>query len=34
LYTLNGIVKFPQCPIREHAENTLRQINGELQALH
>jgi len=34
LYTLSGTAGYPQCPIREHAEKTLRQINGELQGLH
>lgn len=30
LYTLKGIKHFPRCPIRVHAENTLRIINIEL----
>jgi hypothetical protein len=28
LYTLRGIEKYPACPIRAHAQETLNQING------
>jgi len=27
LYTLNGIKGFPNCPIRQHVESTLMQVN-------
>jgi hypothetical protein len=33
LYTLKGMVGYPDCPIREHVEKTLQQIEGELRAL-
>lgn len=32
LYTLNGIKGFPNCPIRTHAETTLRVIEIQLKA--
>ena len=32
LYTLRGIQRFPRCPIRSHAETTLRIIDSELKA--
>ena len=32
LYTLRGIKRFPSCPIRTHAENTLRVIEIQLRA--
>lgn len=34
LYTLKGIEGYPECPIREHAEKTLQQVNTQLQILH
>ncbi len=33
LYTLKGIENYPECPIREHAERTLLQINTQLKFL-
>ncbi len=34
LYTLRGMKDFPACPIREHAESTLRQVEGSLKAFN
>lgn len=33
LYTLNGMKGFPNCPIRSHAESTLRQVEESLRSL-
>jgi hypothetical protein len=33
LYTLRGIKDFPNCPIRAHAETTLRIIENKLKAV-
>jgi hypothetical protein len=31
IYTLNGMKEFPACPIRTHAETTLRQVETSLR---
>jgi hypothetical protein len=33
LYTLNGMKDFPACPIRAHAESTLKQVETSLRNL-
>jgi hypothetical protein len=33
LYTLRGIEQYPSCPIRGHAQDTLKEINGLLMGL-